>query len=232
VNSLAFDVHIPCYQYGAIKALEEVQARIPSGSLLAIIGPNGGGKSTLLKLLAGLYKPTHGKISCSAPRHDIAYLPQANEIDRSFPIRAEDVVAMGMWPVIGPFNRLPSHLHPKINEILDQVGLNGLGKRSLQALSGGQLQRLFFARLIAQDASIILLDEPFAAVDPATTQDLLAILQTWHTRGKTIIAVLHDLTIVRRYFPETLLLAKRILSYGPTPQVLAVENLAKATFYV
>lgn len=172
-------------------------------------------------------------MTCSSTHpYDMAFLPQTNEIDRTFPLLVEDVIAMGLWPKMGPFRRLPASMAPLIHGILAQVGLQGLEKRSIQALSGGQMQRLFFGRLLAQDAPIILLDEPFAAVDPQTTQDLLQLLKDWHKSGKTIIAVLHDLNVVQRHFPLTLLLAKTIIKYGPTDEVLIPETLAKAAFYV
>jgi zinc/manganese transport system ATP-binding protein len=234
LSRFAFSVNIPNYVYGSIVALERVALHVPEGSLTAIIGPNGGGKSTFLKLLAGLYPtPPSATISCLYPHSsDKAFLPQVNEIDRTFPILVEDVIAMGLWPRIGPFRRLSAQLRPTLDEILKHVGLQGLQRRSLLTLSGGQLQRLFFGRLMAQDASIILLDEPFSAIDPTTTKDLMNLLQLWHKAGKTIIAVLHDLNLVRRFFPTTLLLAKTVIGYGPTAEVLQPETLAKAAFYV
>lgn len=234
MSPAAFSIHVNKHTYGSITALEKISLDIPLASLTAIIGPNGGGKSTLLKLLAGIYPLTKpNTITCAYNnRFDIAYLPQACTIDRHFPLLVEDVIAMGLWPKIGPFRRLGRDLRPQIQEILSKVGLAGLEKRSLDALSGGQVQRLFFGRLMAQDAPILLLDEPFAAIDPKTTQDLMTLLQDWHTQGKTIIAVLHDLNLVRRYFPQTLLLAKTKIDFGPSETVLVPETLAKAAFYV
>lgn len=231
--SNTLSVNIPFYSYGSVCALDSLNISIPCGQLTAIIGPNGGGKSTLLKLISGIYPLQKGSISFpkTYPGH-LAYLQQTAVFDRTFPLRVEDVVAMGLWSKIGMFGRLPCHLKPKITGILSQVGLSGYENRSLTALSGGQLQRLLFARLIAQDADIILLDEPFAAIDPATTQDLVSLLHAWNAEGKTILTVLHDLNLVKQHFSSTLLLARSIISYGQTKDVLTAENLAKAVFNV
>ncbi len=234
MHPLAFNIHISNYSYGSIEALKNIHVEIEQGSFTAIVGPNGGGKSTLLKLLADILPlPRSSNISrLQSDPHLIAYLPQSSEIDRTFPLLVEDIVVMGLWPRMGTLGRLPPHARSDIQKILEQVGLQGLEKRPIHALSGGQLQRLFFARLLAQDAPIILLDEPFAAVDPTTTEDLLKILKTWHDQGKTILAVLHDLNVVRRHFPTTLLIAKTIIGHGPTQDILVPEILAKAAFYV
>lgn len=228
-NSL--HISISGYNYGTIEALESLDLSIPSNSLLAIIGPNGGGKSTLLKLIAGLLKTTDACLPSTAPE-DIAYLPQLSCFDRTFPLKVSDIVAMGMWPKIGLYKKLSPEMHLQISSLLTKVGLDGFEDRPLTALSGGQMQRLLFARLMAQDAQIILLDEPFSAVDPATTLDLIKLIQDWHQEGKTVIAVLHDLRIVKNYFPTSLLLAKKIVAYDQTSHVLNNDNLAKAAFYV
>lgn len=233
VASSCVHIKIPCYTYGHICALQSIDVDIPCGQLTALIGPNGGGKSTFMKILAGIYQADQGQIDI--PRttlSDLAYLPQSTTIDRSFPLQVQDVVAMGLWSKTGMFRKLPPALKPCIHEILAQVGLSGFEKRPLMALSGGQFQRLLFARLIAQDARILLLDEPFAAIDPATTEDLILLIQSWQNQGKTVLVVLHDLNIVKKYFPHALLLARQVIAYGPTEAVLSTENLAKAAFYV
>lgn len=193
----------------------------------------GGGKSTLIKLVAGLFDATDGQIN----RHglkpsDIAYLAQRTEIDRTFPIKVEDVVAMGLWPKITSSTRYNKHHHGIIEDILDKVGLSGMGRRSISQLSGGQLQRLFFGRVMAQDAQLILLDEPFAGIDQPTVSHLIGLIQGWHKSGKTIVAVLHDINMVRNLFPETILIARSLISSGVTSQVLTPENLTKAAFNV
>ncbi len=221
------------HYYGAIKALCDVTCSISKESMTAVVGPNGGGKSTLIKLIAGLFDPSDGKIK----RHglepsDIAYLAQRTEIDRTFPIKVEDVVAMGLWPKVTSSTRYNKNHHHVVQDILDKVGLSGMGRRSIAQLSGGQLQRLFFGRVMAQDAKLILLDEPFAGIDQPTVSHLIELVQAWHKSGKTIVAVLHDINLVRALFPETILIARSLIASGLTDQVLTPENLTKAAFNV
>lgn len=226
IESVALSLKLPSYSYGVILALKQISSQFEKGSLTAIVGPNGGGKSTFLKILAGLYIPKSGTVTrnISSPA-EMAYLPQHHELDRTFPFLAKDVVMMGLWPQ-------GKEKASTISSILDRVGLAGFEKRSISALSGGQFQRLLFARLVAQDADVILLDEPFAGIDQATVRDLLSLLHTWHHQGKTILVVLHDLAIVRNHFPQTLILSQEVIAHGPTGDVLTLENLTKATFHV
>ena len=139
---------------------------------------------------------------------------------------------MGLWPKITSSTRYNKHHHGIIEDILDKVGLSGMGRRSISQLSGGQLQRLFFGRVMAQDAQLILLDEPFAGIDQPTVSHLIGLIQGWHKSGKTIVAVLHDINMVRNLFPETILIARSLISSGVTSQVLTPENLTKAAFNV
>ena len=231
--STLISVAVKNHCYGTIRALCGVTCSISKESMTAVVGPNGGGKSTLIKLIAGLFDATDGQIN----RHglkpsDIAYLAQRTEIDRTFPIKVEDVVAMGLWPKITSSTRYNKHHHGIIEDILDKVGLSGMGRRSISQLSGGQLQRLFFGRVMAQDAQLILLDEPFAGIDQPTVSHLIGLIQGWHKSGKTIVAVLHDINMVRNLFPETILIARSLISSGVTNQVLTHENLTKAAFNV
>lgn len=231
--STLISVAVKNHCYGTIRALCDVTCSISKESMTAVVGPNGGGKSTLIKLIAGLFDATDGQIN----RHglkpsDIAYLAQRTEIDRTFPIKVEDVVAMGLWPKITSSTRYNKHHHGIIEDILDKVGLSGMGRRSISQLSGGQLQRLFFGRVMAQDAQLILLDEPFAGIDQPTVSHLIGLIQGWHKSGKTIVAVLHDINMVRNLFPETILIARSLISSGVTSQVLTPENLTKAAFNV
>ncbi|WP_052046087.1 metal ABC transporter ATP-binding protein [Candidatus Paracaedibacter symbiosus] len=219
--------------YGGILSLDQISYQFATGSLTAVFGPNGGGKSTLLKIIAGILKPTSGTIRSHIKYiSDLAYLAQGKDIDRTFPIHVEDVVAMGLWPKIGVFRGLGRDDLPLVDDALAQVGLVGFNKRCLTELSGGQLQRLFFARLIAQQANFILLDEPFTGIDANTTKDLLGLIQRWHQQGKTIIAVLHDMTIIQQFFPTCLLISRKLVAAGASDDVLTIENLAKAAFNV
>jgi len=161
-------------------------------------------------------------------RGDIAYLPQQIDIDRSFPITVFDAVAMGLWRDIGAWRGVDRERSLAVLEALATLGLQDLGGRSVGALSGGQFQRVLFARLLLQDAAIILLDEPFRAVDTKTVEDLLRLISHWHSEGRTVIAALHDLDQVREHFPKTLLLAREVVAWGPTKQVLTAKNLVKS----
>jgi len=158
----------------------------------------------------------------------VAYLPQQSEIDREFPITVADLVATGLWPLIGAFSRVTRAQRRRVDAALAAVGLTGFEGRAISALSGGQMQRVLFARLLLQDAEVVLLDEPFTSIDARTASDLIELVGRWHHEGRTIIAVLHDLDTVRAHFPEALLLARDLVAHGVTTQVLTAENLMKA----
>lgn len=227
------DIELGYHQYDLITALEDCRLSLPRNSLSAIIGPNGAGKSTLLKIMGGLIKPTSGQVTYHhLSSSQIAYLPQSSCIDRTFPLRVEDVVAMGLWSRAGGFKRILHQDHEKIQDALKKVGLEGFERRSLTALSGGQLQRLFFARAITQDAQLILLDEPFSGIDQPTIQDLMSLVTDWISQGKTVVVVLHDIPLVRQYFPSTILIARKLIAYGLTIDVLTPAHLTKAIFDV
>jgi zinc/manganese transport system ATP-binding protein len=213
--------------YGRHPAVHHLSGEILSGSLTAIVGPNGAGKSTLLKGIAGALSPLGGDIALARGRR-LAYLPQQAELDRSFPIHVYDLVAMGLWNRAGIFGRIGGGAAAKIEAAIAAVGLAGFERRPIGALSGGQMQRALFARLLLQDADIILLDEPFTAIDARTTADLLALVQRWHGESRTVVAVLHDIETVRRAFPQTLLLARESVAWGATAEVLTAANLLKA----
>jgi zinc/manganese transport system ATP-binding protein len=209
--------------------LEAIDVSIPHGSLLAIVGSNGAGKSTLLKILASILKPTSGHIHLGGVASElVAYLPQHTEIDRHFPISTYQLVAMGLWRFMRGSGGLTPALRKKVDAALDHVGLDGFGDRAITSLSGGQLQRVLFARLLLQDASIILLDEPFNAIDSKTTADLMHLLTQWRDQGRTVIVVLHDLDQVKEQFPHTLMIAHRVIASGATNFVLTSDNLQNA----
>ena len=225
----AISFHDLTLGYDRHPAVHHITGEVDRGDLLALVGPNGAGKSTLLKGIVGQLKPLSGSLSLDGlKRTDIAYLPQQIDIDRSFPITVFDAVAMGLWRQIGTWRGLDRGLNLAVLEALHTLGLQDLSKRSVGALSGGQFQRVLFARLLLQDAAIILLDEPFRAVDTKTVEDLLRLISRWHSEGRTVIAALHDLDQVREHFPKTLLLAREVVAWGPTKQVLAPKNLVKS----
>ncbi len=215
--------------YDRHPAVHHLSGAFPDGSLTAIVGPNGAGKSTLLKAIMGLLPTTTGRIDRVAlTRSDIAYLPQQAQIDRQFPITVLDVVLLGHWQRIGVLGGVTAGLQAKAIAALAAVGLADFQRRSIRSLSAGQFQRVLFARMLLQDARLILLDEPFTAIDARTTADLLDVVRGWHAEQRTVIAVLHDLEQVRTHFPETLLLARSGIAWGQTAQVLTPDNLRRA----
>jgi len=215
--------------YDRHPAVHHLSGEIAKGTLLAVVGPNGAGKSTLLKAIAGFLRPLDGRLEVAArDRRDIAYLPQVADIDRSFPISVYEFVSMGAFNAIGLFGGLDARTRLRIEHAMEAVGLSGFENRPIGTLSGGQMQRTLFARLLMQDASVLLLDEPFNAIDAKTTEDLLTIIRRWQGEARTVVAVLHDLSIVRSAFPETLLLARETIAWGPTGDVLSPHNLSAA----
>jgi zinc/manganese transport system ATP-binding protein len=210
-------------------AVHHLDGAVEPGALVAVMGPNGAGKSTLFKGIVGALKPLAGSIERDGlDARDIAYLPQVTEIDRSFPINVYDIVAMGLWRRKGAFGGIGGKDHQAIEAAIAAVGLTGFEPRPIGTLSGGQVQRMLFARLLLQDARVIVLDEPFTAIDAKTSADLLDLVQRWHRERRTVLAALHDIELVRANFPQALLLAREPVAWGATAEVLTAENLAKA----
>jgi zinc/manganese transport system ATP-binding protein len=225
----AISFHDLTLGYDRHPAVHHIDGEVARGELLAIVGPNGAGKSTLLKGIIGELKPLSGSLSLDGlSRHDIAYLPQQIDIDRSFPISVFDCVAMGLWRKIGAWRGLDAKAKQAVAGALATVGLQDLCDRPVGALSGGQFQRVLFARLLLQDASLILLDEPFRAVDTKTIDHLITLILRWHRERRTVLAALHDIEQVRTYFPTTLLIAREVVAWGETAKVLTPANLAKS----
>lgn len=213
--------------YGARAAVHGLSGNVEHGALLAVVGPNGSGKSTLMKGIAGLLTPMGGTcVHADACR--MAYLPQQADIDRTFPATVFDLVSLGLWPKRGLLGRLSRQDRDTVRTALQAVGLDGFARRTIDTLSGGQLQRALFARVLVQDADLILLDEPFNAIDTKTVEDLLGVIARWHGENRTVIAVMHDLDLVREHFPEALLLSREPLAWGETGEVLHPANLLKA----
>jgi zinc/manganese transport system ATP-binding protein len=209
-------------------AVHHLTGEVEKGALLAVIGPNGAGKSTLFKGIAGLLAPLSGTIDRGVGVRDIAYLPQIADIDRSFPINVYDLIAMGLWRRVGPFGAIGAAERERIDGAIATVGLTGFERRPIAALSGGQMQRVLFARLSLQDSPLVVLDEPFNAIDDRTVTDLIALVHRWHGERRTVLAAVHDLSLVHRHFPQVLLMAREPVAWGETSQVLTAENLAKA----
>jgi zinc/manganese transport system ATP-binding protein len=213
--------------YNDHPAVHHLNGSVKIGSLTAVVGANGSGKSTLMKGIVGVLKPMAGE-SLKMPGARIAYLPQQSELDRSFPARVVDLVSMGLWPRRGLLGRHTAEDKASVTRALMAVGLEGFEYRPIDTLSGGQLQRALFARVLVQDAEIILLDEPFNAIDARTVTDLVALIKRWHGEKRTVMVVVHDLGLVREHFPDTLLLARYPVAWGPTSEALKPENLLRA----
>ncbi|MBB3460296.1 metal ABC transporter ATP-binding protein [Rhizobium sp. BK377] len=214
--------------YNRHPAVHHLSGAFQPGSLTAIAGPNGAGKSTLLKAIMGELRPAEGRVEHRLQRADFGYLPQAADINRRFPISVLDTVLLGSWRSAGAFGSVAKQDGMRARAALRIVGLEGFEARHIGSLSAGQFQRVLFARLLLQDARVILLDEPFTAIDARTTRDLLDIIARWHGDGRTVIAVLHDFEQVRAHFPESLLLARRLIGWGPTQEVMSSANLLQA----
>jgi zinc/manganese transport system ATP-binding protein len=215
--------------YDRHPAVHHLNGEVGPGALLAIVGPNGAGKSTLFRGIVGILKPLAGSIlTGDLDVRDIAYLPQTVDIDRSFPISVFDLVGTGLWRSVGFFGGMGKDAREKIAQALSAVGLSGFENRTIGTLSGGQMQRMLFARVLLQDARLIVLDEPFNAIDAKTAADLLALIKRWHAEKRTVLAALHDMEFVRANFPESLLLARGQVAWGPTTEVLTAENLSEA----
>jgi len=206
-------------RYGRRIALEALSGEFAAGSLTAVVGANGAGKTTLLAAIAGILPLAVGVI-CRATGQRLGYLPQLAEIDRDYPVRVAELITLGGWHEFGAFRAPGPVLQSRAAAAAETVGIAARLRRPIAELSVGELQRALFARLMMQDATVILLDEPFAAVDRQTLSLLLDQVMRWHREGRTVITVLHDLDLVRQHFPETLVLAQRCLAWGPTAAAL------------
>ena len=213
--------------YNSHPAVHHLNGVIREGSLTALVGANGSGKSTLMKGIVGLLKPMAGYCKV-APDTRLAYLPQQSELDRSFPARVVDLVSLGLWPRRGLLGRIRPEDREAVAKALSAVGLEGFEKRPIDTLSGGQLQRSLFARVLVQDANLILLDEPFNAIDAKTVADLIDLIKRWHSEKRTVVVVAHDLDLVRQHFPAALLLARQPVAWGEVRDALSPENLLRA----
>lgn len=199
---------------------------IEAGNTLAVLGANGSGKSTFVKMMLNLLSPLSGQVNWPAGRpREIGYLAQMAEFDSRFPIRVRDLAAMGAWGGFGMRKRLDKEGHKRVAAALDEAGVLSIADQPLHTLSGGQLQRTLFARVILQDAPLILLDEPFAAVDQHTEAHLLTIIDRWRSEGRAVVLVVHDLSSVLDHCTHALLLGGGMATHGPVSEVLTPERL-------
>lgn len=195
------------YQHRAVTP--QLNGEFARGSMTALVGANGCGKSTLLKTLCGMLPPVSGSVSLSAPSPTVAWLPQHAELEKTFPLTVFDLVAMGFWRQSGWFKGLSRQQREQVMSALQRVNMLPFAAAAPGTLSGGQLQRVLFARLLIQDAELLLLDEPFTGVDSDTTELLLALLAERHQAGATLIVVLHDMATVAQHFPQVLRLKEQ-----------------------
>jgi zinc/manganese transport system ATP-binding protein len=215
--------------YDGTPAVHGLTGEVARGSLTAIVGPNGAGKSTLLKGIAGQLRPLKGRIEIAgAVGRGMAHLPQQAAIDRAFPITVFELAALGLWPRVGAFGDVGKTEQERVAHAISAVGLEGFERRTLDRLSGGQMQRVLFARVLVQDSPLVLLDEPFASIDARTTADLMNLIARWRHEQRTVLAVLHDLDLVRERFPNVLVLAREVIAWGETETILTPANLRTA----
>jgi ABC-type Mn2+/Zn2+ transport system ATPase subunit len=220
--------------YREVKALQDISFATECGRSLALIGPNGAGKSTLLKCLAGLIRPDAGRIiwrgrTLTSSSREIAYLPQRGDIDWNFPITVRGLVEMGRYPSTGWWRRFARHDAEMVERALAAMQLLNLQNRQISALSGGQQQRAFIARALAQEAHVLLLDEPFTGLDKPAQDTLSALFRDLAREGRLLVASHHDLQTVADIFDDVLLLKQgRQLAFGPVKQAFTPENLTRA----
>lgn len=219
--------------YGEKPAIFSVDATFQPGVMTAIIGPNGAGKSTLLKAALGIVKPLSGQVTCwgrpmARERARIAYVPQRASVDWDFPTRVLDVVLMGQYRQLGLLGRVRAKHMQTALEALQRVGMDGFADRQIGQLSGGQQQRVFLARALAQGADLYLLDEPFAGVDAATEKAIISVLKELRAKGKTVVAVHHDLSTVPEYFEHVLIINTTRIAEGPVTEAFTQAHLQEA----
>lgn len=221
--------HLSLY-YGTTPAIKDISFSICCGQSLALIGPNGAGKSTLLSAIAGILKYSQGRITWDGkalPRHEIAYIPQRSEVDWEFPITVRQLVELGRYPSLGIWKSEGKHDRDIVDKALDSLELNELQNRQIGSLSGGQQQRAFLARALAQEAHILLLDEPFTGLDRPGEESLSKLLKQLSKEGRLIIASHHDLNTAAQIFDQALLLNCKQIAFGASEAVLCEDILAK-----
>jgi zinc/manganese transport system ATP-binding protein len=215
--------------YAGEPVVQGLDGAFADGEATAVVGPNGSGKSTLIKALAGLIAPMGGEIVMRdlKPR-EIAYLAQDGGVDRDFPISVEDLIALGFQRRLGLFGGVGAAERGRLAAAIAMVGLTGLERRPIGALSGGQLQRALFARVMVQDAPVILLDEPFNGLEADATATLRAVIRRWTDEGRTVLIALHDLDMARDLCGQALVFARAVVAWGPTAQTLTAETIERA----
>lgn len=217
--------------YDGKPVLENISGEIKKGSLTAIIGPNGAGKTTFLKAIMGLLKPLSGEVTFGFEDKErktkIAYVPQTGSTDRDFPVTVFDVALMGRYPHLGWFKRPKKKDREIAFEMLKKVGMEKYVHRQIGTLSGGQEQRVFLARALAQQAKLYFLDEPFKGVDAATEKVIVEMLREIREQGGTVVVVHHDLNTVKKYFDLVIMINKTLVCWGDTESCFNEKTVSK-----
>jgi ABC-type Mn2+/Zn2+ transport system ATPase subunit len=226
------DVRHLSVRYNGRIALDDLTFHLHEGERVAVVGPNGAGKSTLFKVVSGVLPPTTGEVTIFGSRPGghvcIAYIPQRSQVDWNFPVSVADVVMMGRSAKLGPLNWPHKRDWEHVRRALDTVDLSTLAERQISQLSGGQQQRMFIARALAQEAELMLMDEPLTGLDTPAQESLLNLLDTLQNQKVTVMVATHDLDQAARHFDRIMLLNHRIVAFGPPDHVLQTENLLTA----
>lgn len=219
--------------YFGNSALENVNIDIPFGYTIGIIGPNGAGKSTFIKSLLEVIKKRSGTVmvegkDISEYKRKIAYVPQKNDIDLTFPITVKDTVLTGTYPNLRIFQRPGKKERQRVEECMAMVDISDLANKQISNLSGGQLQRVFIARALAQKADVFFLDEPFVGIDLVSEKIIVKLLKQLREEGKTILIVHHDLHEVEEYFDKVIILNKKLIAFGDVKDTFTADNILNA----
>ncbi len=220
------------FRYNGRDALENITFQLHEGERIAIVGPNGAGKSTLIKVIAGVLQPTSGEVNIYGTRPDrhvcIGYIPQRNQVDWHFPLSVADVVMMGRSAKLGPFNFPRKRDWEVVHHALETVELTNLAERQIGQLSGGQQQRMFIARALAQEAALMLMDEPLTGLDAPSQEGILNLLDRLKSEKATVMVATHDLDQAATHFDRIMLLNHRLVAFGNPADVLHTDNLLNA----
>lgn len=218
--------------YDGMPALEDVSFDLQGGEFVAVVGPNGAGKSTLFKSIAGVIRPTSGKVTLGGSEPGghicIAYLPQRSDVDWHFPVAVKDVVMMGRVGKLGLFRNPLQEDWDQVYACLEQVKMEKLAERQISELSGGQQQRVFIAQALAQEAELVLMDEPLAGLDVPSQDEFFRVIRAMRERHVTLMVATHDLGMASAHFDQTMLLKNTVLGFGPSAEVLTEERLKAA----
>lgn len=211
--------------FGSAKALDEISFSVPAGETVAVLGPNGAGKSTLFAAAVGLAAPRSGSIHLASER--VAFVPQRLDVEPAFPVTVADVVGMGRYGDLGPFRRFGARDRALVSGAIEALGMEGLERRRFGTLSGGERQRALLAQAAAQEADVLLLDEPFTGVDAPTRARVRALIDRWRDDGRTVLIATHDLASAARDYDLVICLNRRLVAFGPAAETCTEDVLAE-----